>query len=235
MISVALLGSYVYGAGVFEYFSDIDTTFADRFSNYRSENLTTLFFWITLLGKPQSLAIFGVAVTIVLLRYRKFAELIAFYISFLGSSLTVYSLKTIFERARPEGALYLERSYSFPSAHAAVAISFYLFLVYLCIRESQNRIFNISLAIGGVTLALLIGISRIYLGVHYLSDVVVGYIVGLICALSAAALLKRYCSTYSCPLQQSSSKSIFIDFFIAVFAVLLFLLYGFFGGFIPPK
>jgi undecaprenyl-diphosphatase len=88
-------------------------------------------------------------------------------------------LKDWFQRTRPApvGALIPAQAFSFPSGHAMVAAAFYLFVGYLAWRLLPGR-WRIVCAVGLVLIAFLIGLSRLYLGVHYLTDVVAGYIAG---------------------------------------------------------
>ncbi|MDP2779749.1 phosphatase PAP2 family protein, partial [Devosia sp.] len=89
--------------------------------------------------------------------------------------------KNIFARPRPEMAVYAESSFSFPSGHSAASVAFFGFLTYVLIRERIGPFF-VSFLIGA-TLVFLIGLSRIYLVEHYLSDVLNGYLVGALWAL----------------------------------------------------
>lgn len=73
-----------------------------------------------------------------------------------------------------------ESGYSFPSGHSFVSIAFYGFLIYLIINSKLKKQTKIVLSIVLASLILLIGISRIYLGVHYPSDVTAGFIGGAI-------------------------------------------------------
>ena len=90
-------------------------------------------------------------------------------------------LKLIFMRDRPYDLMIINESgYSFPSGHAMAALGFYGFIIYLIwhfnLSKKAKIIFTILIAI----LILLIGVSRIYLGVHYASDVLAGYMVSTI-------------------------------------------------------
>lgn len=94
--------------------------------------------------------------------------LIPFLISILASFLLEYSLKLLFMRERPIGGIYNPESYSFPSGHSAVVFSPIAVL---------NKAFS-KLAKYWFVFAILIAFSRIYLGVHYLTDVCFGVFIG---------------------------------------------------------
>ena len=91
-----------------------------------------------------------------------------------------FVLKLLFMRDRPYELMIIDEvGYSFPSGHAMAAFGFYGFIIYLLwhfnLAKSAKIIFSVLLGV----LIILIGVSRIYLGVHYASDVLAGYMVSL--------------------------------------------------------
>ena len=90
-------------------------------------------------------------------------------------------LKLIVARERPSVLrLVSEEGYSFPSGHSMVSMGFYGFLIYLSYKNIKSKKIKIPLIIFLSMLILLIGISRIYLGVHYATDVIGGFIIGIV-------------------------------------------------------
>lgn len=90
-------------------------------------------------------------------------------------------LKLVFSRARPFGiSLIEETGYSFPSGHAMVSIAFYGFLIYLIYKTNWKKNYKIISILLLSVLILLIGVSRIYLGVHYASDIIAGFSIGFV-------------------------------------------------------
>jgi undecaprenyl-diphosphatase len=81
-----------------------------------------------------------------------------------------------------------ERNYSFPSGHALSATAVYLTLALVIARRLRRRSARVLLIAGTAVLLFLIGISRLYLGAHYMSDVLAGWILGLVVALAAGWL-----------------------------------------------
>ena len=89
-------------------------------------------------------------------------------------------LKNILQRPRPiEYRLIDETGYSFPSGHSMVAMAFYGLLIYLIYRYEKNKFLKYILISLLSILIILIGISRIYLGVHYTSDVLAGFLISI--------------------------------------------------------
>ena len=95
-----------------------------------------------------------------------------------GSINTI--LKEILQRPRPIGyRIVNEIGYSFPSGHSMVSMAFYGYLIYLVYKKMENVVAKTILIVTLCVLIIAIGISRIYLGVHYTSDVLAGYIGGI--------------------------------------------------------
>jgi len=96
----------------------------------------------------------------------------------LGASAFTWLGKLSFHRPRPSESILLETSYSFPSGHATIAMAFYGFVGYVLARSAARWTTKVNLSFLAGILVLLIGLSRILLGAHYLSDVWAGYLVG---------------------------------------------------------
>lgn len=89
-------------------------------------------------------------------------------------------LKFVLQRPRPvDYRLIDETGYSFPSGHSMVSMAFYGYLIYLIYKSKFNKYVKIILMTILALLILFIGISRIYLGVHYTSDVVAGFLLSI--------------------------------------------------------
>ena len=96
------------------------------------------------------------------------------------ASLTNYILKQILQRPRPiEYRIIDENGYSLPSGHSMVSMAFYGYLIYLIYKQIKNKYIKWSLITLLSLLIISIGISRIYLGVHYTSDVIAGFLVAI--------------------------------------------------------
>ena len=142
----------------------------------------------------------GIAVLLVLLlvvfgRQRRWGAIGALLVTTVGAQLLNNVLKDIFQRTRPAPVLGVipAQAFSFPSGHAMVSMAFYCFLAYVSWRVLRGWQ-RAAWAAGLLLLVLLIGLSRLYLGVHYLTDVAAGYLAGFIWAdavIIGGALLTR--------------------------------------------
>lgn len=110
----------------------------------------------------------------------------------ISSVLLMLFLKEIFRRDRPLIPLLEEaRGFSFPSGHAFMSTTFYGLLAYIAWRDIKNRTLRTALVIGLVLLILIIGLSRIYLRVHYTSDVLAGLSLGIVWLITSITIIQR--------------------------------------------
>jgi undecaprenyl-diphosphatase len=174
--------------GVFIYLLVTRASLIDSFHleeylySVRSQLWVNIFLWITVLGKEVVLLYLAGIVSIILWLYKKQAEAVSLWIAVLGAGLFAILGKTFLHHLRPEGFIpvYIEDSSSFPSGHATLSLAFYGYLTSFLWREVYRKWFSRALVIlTGVALIGAIGFSRLYLGVHYLSDVLGGYVIGL--------------------------------------------------------
>ncbi|MCA1054478.1 phosphatase PAP2 family protein [Rossellomorea aquimaris] len=144
-----------------------------------SPKLTALMTSITFLGGVKWLSICTVSVVIILLFMKKYPLALFVAISVgLGAGFNLL-LKWIFKRERPDiEALIQQGGYSFPSGHSMGSFIFYGALAFMLFRAFDRMLFKWSSVFLLAILIVFIGISRIYLGVHYASDIVGGFTAG---------------------------------------------------------
>ena len=103
-------------------------------------------------------------------------DLIGIALALVGVVLLNQVCKFIVQRPRPEGfRLIAESGYSFPSGHSMVAMAFYGLLAWMAWRHERDAVVRRISVTGFALVVVLVGISRIYLGVHYASDVIAGF------------------------------------------------------------
>lgn len=145
---------------------------------------------LTSLGNGWILTVLTLAVGAGLLWRRRWVRLFELVFAMGGGGLLLWALKAFFARARPEGSLTATGGFSFPSGHSFGAMVFFGFLAYLARRETERTELRLAaIALGGL-LILLIGVSRVYLGVHWLTDVLGGFLAGF-AWLAASLVLVR--------------------------------------------
>jgi len=134
---------------------------------------------ITFFGAAKFFIPIGFIIFLYMLKKRDIEGMKLVVLSTLGSYGVNFLLKNIFIRTRPLKYFLIEQGgYSFPSGHAMVSMSFYTTMTYLIIKnkeENQKILWMFNFLIIG-----LIGFSRIYLGVHWPTDVLMGYLLGYV-------------------------------------------------------
>ena len=170
-----------------------DLKIFDMIKTRTNERNTQIMSTITFLGKHQFLIPANLSLIFYFLFIQKHTwfsiRIVAIALSSLG---LMFGLKYLFKRRRPlEPLLHNVKGLSFPSGHAIFAVTFYGLLIYIISQTIKDKPLKWSLIISLVALIQLIGFSRVYLRVHYASDVAAGYIIGLAWLLIALGVLKR--------------------------------------------
>ncbi len=147
-------------------------------TSYKNDYLTTFFKLITFLCSPFFIA----TLTIILLFCLKKEKIgLKIAINVIICTILNQVLKNLFRRPRPVGiSLIKENGFSFPSGHSMVSLGFYGFIIYILNNSKESKTKKTVLSILLSFLILLIGVSRIYLGVHYASDVLAAYAISLV-------------------------------------------------------
>lgn len=152
---------------------------------YEIRTLPTTYFFILVSEFGRAATIVGfAAITALLLIVRKhYAYATGLFVSVASAGMSILLLKGVIERARPDEMYqaYIETWYSFPSAHVAFAAALYGFLMALAWRTFSSRIARYAAFAGGCILISGVTFSRLYLGVHFLSDVIAGLVLGIAC------------------------------------------------------
>ena len=175
----------------------IDTGIMNLVLAFRNEWLTKLMIFFTYLGDWQVIVGLAVAAIIILARLKKTREIIFLAAALISGELIKELLKLLIRRQRPDAVFSLisENGYSFPSGHALMSVVFYGAIAYFIYKLYQKMWQKIVLAAVFAALIFLIGFSRVYLGVHWVSDVVAGWLVGFLILIFLILIFKRYFTT----------------------------------------
>ena len=143
----------------------------------RNNFLTGFFKFITFLGSQYILILIAL-LSIILIKNKKVP--IAITINLVISAILNVLLKHVINRPRPEGYRIVdETGYSFPSGHSMISMAFYGLILYIILKNCKNKKLRNILCSMLAILIVLIGFSRVYLGVHYASDVIGGFVVSI--------------------------------------------------------
>jgi undecaprenyl-diphosphatase len=160
----------------------MDNEIGNEFHEERRSWLTRIFIGITRLGDGWFIALVVLAVCGYFLLRRHQLKISLWYLLTVGLGVGPVNqlVKLIFRRPRPDQALHLieQGGYSFPSGHAMGSIITYGALIFLMLRLSKKSAHKWVSLLFFTLLIILIGISRVYLGVHYPSDIIGGYSLG---------------------------------------------------------
>jgi membrane-associated phospholipid phosphatase len=161
---------------------EFDNAVSSFVVSYRSDALTPFFKFMTEMGDRFAYIVITVALGGYLFLRHKNWKFIAQTVLVLAlSTLTNILLKSMINRARPSHEHLVQvNTLSFPSGHSMSAMAFYGFLTYLAVVSKIPLALKIPVVVLLIITILSIGISRIYLGVHFPSDVAAGFIGGLI-------------------------------------------------------
>ena len=143
----------------------------------RNSHLTDTFTVFTNMGGAY--ALMAISILLILIKRNKKASLLI-AINLITVFLTSQIFKLIFRRDRPtEIFLVNATGYSYPSGHTMVSSAFYLYILYLINKKIHNRILKVIFSIITILLILSIGFSRVYLGVHYTTDIIGGLLLSI--------------------------------------------------------
>lgn len=188
--SVALFGFLAQAYLTRDATVQVDIRLANALNANAVSSATTAFEAVTTLGSTSVLALVATTAVAYLVHRRRGRDAALLVVALAGAQLATWILKSAFERPRPsfDEPVATADWFSFPSGHASSSLALYGALAYVFAGRSSRPVRAVVLA-GLTLLVAAIGFSRVYLGVHYLTDVVAGYSAGL-----AWLLLVIYCA-----------------------------------------
>ncbi len=165
----------------------IDQKIGQSIIYFRGDFFDQFFLFITKLGSWQMIILLFVFFSALFYFNKRKGLILPLFVSVLGSGIMTVIIKYLVDRSRPGAdiALYVEKLPSFPSAHAALTFALFGYLIYVIFRSSFSLWFKFFSSLIFVLIIITIGFSRLYLGVHFLSDVISGYLTGLLWVLVA--------------------------------------------------
>ena len=183
-LTVMLLGVFVFAElagelGAQETLSRMDRAFTEAVRDNIATSVVQTFAMLTHMGDTASLTGLCIAVAIALVALGRWRVTLGWVVGVAGNGVLNTALKQIFARGRPLGpdGLALEDGFSFPSGHSSGSVVAYGMLAYLALRLLPFR-WHLPALMLAMTLAFTVGSSRLFLQVHFPSDVIAGFASG---------------------------------------------------------
>jgi len=160
---------------------------------YRTSFLNAFFINFTRLGEASTVIGVSAIVCALLLYKRELNYLVFFAASILGDIILVFSIKELVHRARPDVVTPLvhETGFSFISGHTFASVCFFGVLCFLFMKNIKNRLLRQIGTVLALLFIVLMGFSRLYLGVHWPSDVIASYILAIAFVFSLYVMAKN--------------------------------------------
>ncbi|MBR1936215.1 MAG: phosphatase PAP2 family protein [Bacilli bacterium] len=167
----------------------IDNLLYNNIMSVRSTLLDFFFINITKLCNPLFITISSILLLLILRKDNR----MFFGINTILTIITNQVIKRLIRRPRPNHIrLIKEGGFSYPSGHAMISIALYGFLIYLVMKKIKNKYLKISLITLLIFIILLVGISRVYLGVHYPTDIISGYLLSISIIITVKNYYKKF-------------------------------------------
>ncbi len=178
-------------------YKDVEIKIFEKLATQTSRLRNRVILFITFLGSPVFLVVANLVLLAFFLFLRRYSWFsIRIIVIALSSLVLMLFLKYLFKRKRPLSPLLkAAKGLSFPSGHSITAVTFYGLLIYIVFKTQPDGILKFIVAAVLILLIILIGFSRIYLRVHYVSDVLAGFIIGtlwLAVSLEVLNILEEY-------------------------------------------
>lgn len=185
-ISLFLLDLYFILSGCSK---EIDSNVAIFFANHNNIVLTNISKFISFICSPKFMILINVFIFIFIILKKKY-KLFLINVASIASVVVNNIIKIIIKRERPNFlVLANETSYSFPSGHSMISILFFGSIIYLV--NKYNIKYKKTITILLSIFIILVGLSRLYLGVHFLTDVIGGYLCGFVTLIIIIIIFER--------------------------------------------
>jgi len=197
IVAVCAFGAIAEDVLTHDPLTVVDARFSAWLQNHSVHSLTGFLLLITRLHSLLGVTVMTLAVSAYLWIKRLRIWILALMLAVFGGMLLNLLLKHLFVRERPhfDNPLLALTTYSFPSGHTVMATVFYGTLCALIVSRNRRWLWRVLTIAAAAFLVLLVGFSRIYLGAHYLSDVLAAIAEGLawlaFCLISVEELKRR--------------------------------------------
>ncbi len=167
-----------------------DVRIANLLYSLRSDTFLLFFYVVTLSAESRVVIVAAIVLTVFLWLRREKIFSFTLWLTLIPAEGVTYLGKILFHRGRPDVLLRAvsEDSFSFPSGHATTAAAFFGFIGFLVVRRCKTSKARIAAVLAVAVAVVLVDLSRLYLGVHYLSDVLAGNLVGVAALFFAIAV-----------------------------------------------
>ena len=189
-IIILLIVSFIVikNSSIYKYIVNFDYKVIEFFGNINDKRLMTSMSFITNFGDWYIPILIIVCIFLIIKNKWYFYTLSS---SYLLSGIVVFITKILVARPRPlEALIKIPSSYSFPSGHTLTSLIFYMTLFYL-MTEKSNKLIRITFGLLFCFLIVVVAFSRVCLGVHFFSDVVGGFILGMPCLLCCINIIEK--------------------------------------------
>jgi undecaprenyl-diphosphatase len=173
---------------------NFDSAIISYVQGLEAPRLTVVMNFFSFIGDTIAVVVLSLLTLVLLYKvFKHRSELILFISVMVGANILFLTLKLFFQRARPDLHRLAEASnYSFPSGHATMACALYGVLTFILWRHIATSLGRTIFILFGMMMILAIGISRIYLGVHYPSDIIAGYFISTFWLTLSIGFYQRY-------------------------------------------
>jgi membrane-associated phospholipid phosphatase len=194
VVFILLAWSILFQSFLYQCITAFDTTVQSIVRDYSSLEGGRFFYFFTYLASVSNIVIVLIALCAILMLLNEYVLTWLFFSGTASSILIFTFVKVLLLRSRPDYSLLsiVQTGYAFPSGHATLAMVFYGFLGYVIVHALRNRSYKHIITVVTAIIIFLIGFSRIYLGLHWPSDVIAGWLLGSVLLIALIMIFRHF-------------------------------------------